>query len=106
MVVPINWVHFVLRRRTGLVTFPKLSLFEIHKTESGSYQKPTKIDACYQIFRLWSKRACLHKFNICLNSTSSGSDKVDDAVSAAATAEAEGDEHQDAGDANWGEILV
>ena len=42
----------------------------------------------------------------CLNSTSSGSDKVDDAVSAAATAEAEGDEHQDASDANWGEILV
>ena len=31
---------------------------------------------------------------------------MDDAVSAAATAEAEGDEHQDAGDANWGEILV
>ena len=42
-----------------------------------------------------------HACTNCLNSTSSGSDKVDDAVSAAATAEAEGDEHQDAGDANW-----
>ena len=47
-----------------------------------------------------------HACTNCLNSASSGSDKVDDAVSAAATAEAEGDEHQDAGDANWGEILV
>lgn len=47
-----------------------------------------------------------HACTNCLNSTSSGSDKVDDAVSAAATAEAEGDEHQDAGDANSKEKVL